>query len=538
MSSVLGATQPASHDFSYPGSRRRRARYACGGFIELSPAASAGKPEMVVNAFRQSLTAVRGVDRVELHPKGSKTQQGNHGKHYQDHNFAVFSSKNPKVFMEFELTRHQHMDKEPFTVTALYKNPIKPLIPEAWRILRSACQGKELLPDWVVKMEQIILKNWQSEYGGESNTEPVLDAPFLDDDTDSETARRTSDEIEWLKMKTADPLPIQHGDGVRWQGDGDIPADPVAGAAPSSLSEHGEQMHYDIGDGDLGALPAAELGYNWEVHWGDESGAAPDDEPSEPDSPITAGPYPGSSASTAVGVLIPQQARDNLAQFKNALEHGLVPPPPLYEIPNIIDDGEDPGQVDQQILASYCCRYCWAEIENGDLFFSRCSCGRLVTESHRSRCYTTGCYPPCRHLCEHCGPLHQCTDIDGRPVEELTESDDSDFGMAELTESHGRLAQVQSRSRGRLAHVMSIPEIAMKVIACEHMAIFIVPRALRSNRCIQAVFEESKLMSDLPELISQSSNEDAQIPQWLGTTSLDFANEPPCFFCALHDRRT
>jgi len=299
--SVLGATQPASHNFSYPGSRRRRARYACGGFIELSPAASAGRPEMVVNAFRQSLTAVRGVDRVELHPKGSKTQQGIHGKHYQDHNFAVFSSKNPKVFIEFQLTRHQHMDKEPFTVTAMYKNPIKALIPEAWRILRIACQGKELLPDWVNEMEKKLLDNWRQSMHdpmvhqgpgsaspeGESNTEPVLDAPFLDDDTN---------EIEWLMKKTADPLPIPHGRSVRWQGD--------------------------------------------------ESGAAPDEETSDPDSPITAGPYPGSSASTAVGVLIPQQARDNLAQFTYALEHGLVPPPRLYEIPNIIDDVEDTEQVD------------------------------------------------------------------------------------------------------------------------------------------------------------------------------------------------
>ena len=357
--SVFGAIQPASHHFDYSGSRRRRARYECGGFIELSPAASAGEPEMVVTAFRQSLTAVPGVDRVDLHPKGSKTHQGNLGNHYQDHSFAVFSLKNPKVFIEFELTRHQHINEKPFTVTARYKNPIKALIPEAWRILRIACQGKELLPDWVNEMDMKLLGHqWPGSASPEekSNTVPVLDDSFLDDDTK---------QIQRLMMETADPLPIPHGDSFRWQGDPHVPVDPVDGAAPSSLSKHGKQMRYDMGDGDLGALPA------------------PDDESSDPDSPITAGPYPGSSASTAVGVLLPQQAYDNLVQFLYALEHGLDLPPPVYEIPDIIDDEED----------------------------------------------TTDCYPPCRHRCEQCGPLHQCTYIDGRPDEELTESDESDFGM-------------------------------------------------------------------------------------------------------------
>jgi len=124
----------------------------------------------VIEAFRQSLTAVRGVDRVDLHPKGSKTQQGNVGEHYQKHNFAVYPAARdrPDTFIEFQLTRHQHSRSGPFTVSATYKNPPPALIPEAWRILRAACACKELLPNVVNEMEEKILKKWKSEYGGDS----------------------------------------------------------------------------------------------------------------------------------------------------------------------------------------------------------------------------------------------------------------------------------------------------------------------------------------------------------------------------------
>jgi len=162
---------PSQDDPNYPGSRQKRARYnSSSAFIELTPAASAGEPETVIEAFRQSLTAVRGVDRVDLHPKGSKTQQGNVGEHYQKHNFAVYPAARdrPDTFIDFQLTRHQHSRSGPFTVSATYKNPPPALIPEAWRILRAACACKELLPNVVNEMEEKILKKWKSEYGGDS----------------------------------------------------------------------------------------------------------------------------------------------------------------------------------------------------------------------------------------------------------------------------------------------------------------------------------------------------------------------------------
>ena len=31
---------------------------------------------------------IQGVERVVLHPKGTKTEQGNPGDHYQEHNFS------------------------------------------------------------------------------------------------------------------------------------------------------------------------------------------------------------------------------------------------------------------------------------------------------------------------------------------------------------------------------------------------------------------------------------------------------------------
>jgi len=168
---LQSSMSPSQDDPNYPGSRQKRARYnSSSAFIELTPAASAGEPKTVIEAFRQSLTAVRGVDRVDLHPKGSKTQQGNVGEHYQEHNFAVYPAARdrPNTFIEFQLTRHLHSSSGPFTVSATYKNPPPALIPEAWRILRAACACKELLPNVVNEMEEKILKKWKSEYGGDS----------------------------------------------------------------------------------------------------------------------------------------------------------------------------------------------------------------------------------------------------------------------------------------------------------------------------------------------------------------------------------
>ena len=91
-----------------------RARYSYGGktlasFIELTPRFLHGlHKDDVIQKFRHALQAVPGVSRVIDHPKGSKTQQGNPGDHYQETNFYVYSEENPGRGMEFELTRNDH----------------------------------------------------------------------------------------------------------------------------------------------------------------------------------------------------------------------------------------------------------------------------------------------------------------------------------------------------------------------------------------------------------------------------------------------
>ena len=108
----------------------------------------------MIERFRQSLTAVTGVDKVTLHLKGSKHAEGNPGNHYQSHTFAIYSSKMPAVCMEFELVRSRYTASGPLTVSIVYKHPTQSLIREAWRILRVACRGKELLPDLVDDLEK------------------------------------------------------------------------------------------------------------------------------------------------------------------------------------------------------------------------------------------------------------------------------------------------------------------------------------------------------------------------------------------------
>ena len=78
----------------YGGSRSGRARYnykdtSWAGFIEMTPSWSAGDADDVIRKFRHALLAVPGVTQVARHPAGTKSEQGNHGNHYQEHNFVV-----------------------------------------------------------------------------------------------------------------------------------------------------------------------------------------------------------------------------------------------------------------------------------------------------------------------------------------------------------------------------------------------------------------------------------------------------------------
>ena len=46
---------------------------------------------------------------------------------------------------------------------------------------------------------------------------------FITETLDEQTSMQIDESIERLRRQTADPLPIQHGDGVCWQGDGGMP---------------------------------------------------------------------------------------------------------------------------------------------------------------------------------------------------------------------------------------------------------------------------------------------------------------------------
>ena len=99
----------------------------------------------------RALENVDGVQRVTW--QTAKTGPSN-SIHYQDWAILVYTSMNSRP-IEFECTRHQHMrcDKDgnpvPFTVTVMFRDPPRELIPEAWRILHAVVQGKALLPEHV-----------------------------------------------------------------------------------------------------------------------------------------------------------------------------------------------------------------------------------------------------------------------------------------------------------------------------------------------------------------------------------------------------
>ena len=68
----------------------------------------------------------------------------------QPHNFAVYAVDSGTKYLEFELTRNQHLDNAAtFTVSALFKMPPKHLAKDAWRILCDACTANALLPEIV-----------------------------------------------------------------------------------------------------------------------------------------------------------------------------------------------------------------------------------------------------------------------------------------------------------------------------------------------------------------------------------------------------
>ena len=60
---------------------------------------------------------------------------------------SAFVESATDQFIEFKLTRHAHMSESatcPYTVTVMFKDPPRHLVPHAWAILRLVCRGKEL----------------------------------------------------------------------------------------------------------------------------------------------------------------------------------------------------------------------------------------------------------------------------------------------------------------------------------------------------------------------------------------------------------
>lgn len=144
---------------------------ALAGFAEMTPEWSYGLPTDVIRKFRQALLAVDGITLVQLHPKGTKAEQKNIGDHYQDQNFAVYTYKTGTHWMEFELTRKDHMTgADNFTVTACFKLPKREYVPEAWRVLTEVCLPSALLPDVVVKNHRKALMEVGVDLPEERNT--------------------------------------------------------------------------------------------------------------------------------------------------------------------------------------------------------------------------------------------------------------------------------------------------------------------------------------------------------------------------------
>ena len=117
--------------------------YASGGFIELVP-------RHPVGAFRQTLSVVPGVTSVM--DRGTVEITGNL---YIQWNYHVYSEFHPGCPIEFAFTRTGG------TCTACFKPSSPRLVPEAWRILRAACDGKELFPALVAEIAGRCVARYQ-----------------------------------------------------------------------------------------------------------------------------------------------------------------------------------------------------------------------------------------------------------------------------------------------------------------------------------------------------------------------------------------
>ena len=206
-------------DADYRGNRKTKQRYAYSedsraAFIELSP------PNMTVNEFKTRLENTRGVVGVRLHPKGTKTQQNNVGKHYQEHNFMVNSHVHPGKDMEFELSTHNQLNDgtRPKTVTALFKQTSQVVFLEAYRILVEACKGKELLPDMIVNQHQEARERYRDcsvELSGADGSQALpapIDEPVIIDASEDDMSG--AEESQALPASSDAPMPSSEQPGL------------------------------------------------------------------------------------------------------------------------------------------------------------------------------------------------------------------------------------------------------------------------------------------------------------------------------------
>ena len=184
---TAGACRPASgshdDDVNYGGSRRLTQRFE---YSENSGAASVERiPSWtpLPEEFKRFLEAVPLVVEVNWH--SSKTSQKNVGNHDCERNLIVYSGISPDSArrpIEFELTRHQHKKEvtgAPMTLTAMFKDPPKGLLSEAWRILLAVTKDKQLLPDHVEDYRKRHVARWEGvDSVSDSNpVAPATDSP-------------------------------------------------------------------------------------------------------------------------------------------------------------------------------------------------------------------------------------------------------------------------------------------------------------------------------------------------------------------------
>ena len=154
----------SASSIQYTGGRRRHRRYEYServgaGFIEFSP------DHVPTNeGFFEMLAGVTGVTQVQWkfswHLQRGMQEPVCTGKTILvTTEFQLISPFAIEPF-EFLLTNHGHyIDAN--TVSACFKEPAPHFVPEAWRILCEATEGKQLLPSHVQEYRLKVLKAWE-----------------------------------------------------------------------------------------------------------------------------------------------------------------------------------------------------------------------------------------------------------------------------------------------------------------------------------------------------------------------------------------